>query len=102
MIAKVGADLVIHGHNHIGSVAQIEGPGDALVPVIGAPSASARGGALTHRAGYHLFTVTGEPGSFRCEAELRGLDGTGRFCGLGSIAVGSLPWERGRIRAAAQ
>jgi hypothetical protein len=33
-------------------------PGGRRVPVIGAPSASARGGALKHCAGYHLYEVT--------------------------------------------
>ena len=90
MIRKAGADLIIHGHNHVGSVAHIEGP-DGWVPVIGAPSASARGGALTHRAGYHLYTISGEPGAFQVEAELRGIDAAGRFCGLGPITMGRDP-----------
>lgn len=85
MIARVGADLVIHGHNHVGSVAELPGPAGP-VPVIGAPSASARGGALIHRAGYHLYTVSGEPGAYAIAAELRGLDAEGRFCGLGPVA----------------
>ena len=92
MIARVGADLVIHGHNHVGSVAHIEGP-SRPVPVVGAPSASARGGALTHRAGYHLLTVSGEPGAWAIDAELRGLDSSGRFGGLGPIMIGRQPWE---------
>lgn len=100
MIGRVGADLVLHGHMHVGSIAHIEAPGGVSVPVIGAPSASARGGALTHRAGYHLFTLAGEKGSWRLEAELRGLDSSGRFCGLGAITIGRQPWLRGRIVAA--
>lgn len=101
MIGRVGADLVLHGHNHVGSVAYIDGPdGAGSVPVIGAPSASARGGALTHRAGYHLFSLGGEAGSFKLDAELRGLDGNGRFCGLGPILFGRQPWARGRVKVA--
>ena len=87
MIARVGADLIIHGHNHTGSIAHIEGP-SGLVPVIGAPSASERGGIVNHRAGYHLFTIDGEPGDFRIAAELRGLDGDGAFGGRGPIDIG--------------
>lgn len=86
MIGRVGADLIVHGHNHVGSIAHIAGP-LGPVPVIGAPSASARGGTLTHRAGYHLFTVTGEPGAFEIAAELRGLDPGGVFGGLGALAI---------------
>lgn len=84
MIGRVGADLVIHGHNHVGSVATLEGP-DGLVPVVGAPSASARGGAVVHRAGYHLFRVHEEDGRFRIAAELRGLDAGGTFSSQGAI-----------------
>ena len=90
VIRNAGADLIVHGHNHVGSVAHVEGP-NGWIPVIGAPSASARGGALTHRAGYHLFTISGEPGAFRVEAELRGLDQAGRFGGLGPITMGRNP-----------
>ncbi|MBV9076917.1 MAG: metallophosphoesterase [Methylobacteriaceae bacterium] len=98
MIARVGADLVLHGHNHVGSIAQIESPAGP-VPVVGAPSASARGGALTHRAGYHLYSVTGEPGAWRIEGELRGLDPAGRFTGLGELPLRDTLVERRRVAA---
>lgn len=77
MIARSGAELVLHGHNHTGTVAFIRCPG-GRVPVVGAPSASSRGGALVHRAGYFLFTIQGEPGAYSVAAEHRGLkpDGT--------------------------
>ena len=42
-IARCGADLVLHGHNHRRSVAHIRGP-YGPVPVVGAASASARPG----------------------------------------------------------
>lgn len=86
MIERAGAELVVHGHNHVGSVAMLAGP-RGLVPVVGAPSASARGGALTHRAGYHMFTVAGQPGAFRITAELRGLDAAGAFASQGAIDI---------------
>jgi 3',5'-cyclic AMP phosphodiesterase CpdA len=96
MIGRIGADLIIHGHNHVGSIAHIEGP-RGPVPVVGAPSASARGGELNHRAGYHLFTVTGEPGAFEISAELRGLDPGGQFGGMGALEIHAEP-ERSRLR----
>jgi hypothetical protein len=88
MIARVGADLIIHGHNHTGSIAHIAGP-RGPVPVIGAPSASERGGLVNHRAGYHLFTVDGEAGDFRITAQLRGLDDEGHFGDRGPFDIGS-------------
>lgn len=85
MIGRVGADLVIHGHNHVRSVAMLMGP-RGPVPVVGAPSASARGGRIAHRAGYHLFAIEGEPGDFQLTGELRELDTHG-VCGARSDII---------------
>ena len=86
MIARVGAELVLHGHNHVGSVAFLPGP-SRTVPVIGAPSASARGGAITHKAGYHLYTIAGDGSGFQVTAELRGLMPDGGIGGMGKLSV---------------
>lgn len=86
MIRRVGAELVLHGHNHVGSLASLKGP-RGPVPVIGAPSASARGGTLTHKAGYHLFTVGRDETGFFLKAELRGLNPEGRVGGLGMLSL---------------
>ena len=66
-IAEAGADLVIHGHEHIHSVSWIDG-GGRRVPVVGVPSASAspRGGKW-QPAGYNLYRIDGGPGAWRCE-----------------------------------
>lgn len=66
-IAEAGADLVIHGHEHIHSVSWIDGAG-RRVPVVGVPSASAapRGGKW-QPAGYNLYRIDGGPGAWRCE-----------------------------------
>ncbi len=53
-LEREGAELVIHGHNHVTSVAHLNGP-KGLIPVVGVPSASASGGTPSHQAGYHLF-----------------------------------------------
>ena len=98
MIGRVGADLVIHGHNHVGSIAMLAGPA-GQVPVVGAPSASARGGALIHRAGYHLFRVHEEEAGFRISAELRGLDAGGGFASQGAIDISSGMARRVSARA---
>ena len=54
IIGKYGAELLLHGHNHVLSVDFMDGP-KGRVPVVGAPSASAIGGTITHRAGWNLF-----------------------------------------------
>ncbi len=86
VIARAGAELVLHGHNHVGSIAFLPGP-RGRVPVIGAPSASARGGTLIHKAGYHLFTIGRDETGFFLTAQLRGLrpDGTVGDCGMLSL-----------------
>ena len=75
------------GHNHVGSLARLMGP-RGPVPVIGAPSASARGGTLTHKAGYHLFTIGRDETGFTLQAELRGLTPDGAIGGLGLLSLG--------------
>lgn len=86
MIGRVGAELIIHGHNHVGSIAFLMGP-QSTVPVIGAPSASARGGALTHKAGYHLYSIEADETGFRLTAQLRGLLPDGAIGDHGMLTV---------------
>jgi hypothetical protein len=86
MIGRVGAELILHGHNHVGSLAHLDGP-RGPVPVIGAPSASARGGTLTHKAGYHLFTIGRDETGFLLAAELRGLRPDGTVGGMGMLSL---------------
>lgn len=86
MIRRVGAELILHGHNHVGSLAHLDGP-RGPVPVIGAPSASARSGTLTHKAGYHLFTIGRDETGFTLMAELRGLRPDGTIGGMGMLSL---------------
>jgi 3',5'-cyclic AMP phosphodiesterase CpdA len=87
MIGRAGAELVIHGHNHVGSVAWLGGP-SGRVPVIGAPSASAKGGTMTHKAAYHLYTVGRDDTGFLLTAQLRGLKSDGTIGDLGMLSLG--------------
>jgi 3',5'-cyclic AMP phosphodiesterase CpdA len=86
MIGRVGAELILHGHNHVGSLTHLPGP-RGPVPVVGAPSASARGGTLTHKAGYHLFAIDRDETGFLLTAELRGLKPDGTIGGLGMLSL---------------
>ena len=88
MLARVGAELVIHGHNHTGTVAFLPGPGGSEVPVIGAPSASAKGGVVVHRAGYHLYTIDADRTGFLLTAQLRGLRPDGTVGDAGMLSLG--------------
>jgi 3',5'-cyclic AMP phosphodiesterase CpdA len=86
MIARVGAELVIHGHNHVGSLAWLESP-KGRVPIVGAPSASSRGGAIVEGAGYHLYTIGSDDSGFVLSAERRGLDPDGTIVSQGMLPL---------------
>ncbi len=73
VLAAHGADLVIHGHDHIHMLSWLNGPDGSKVPAIGVPSASAIPGADKHGAAYHLYRIDGEPGAWRCEVVARGI-----------------------------
>jgi len=62
ILAREGAELVLHGHNHTQSLAWGEGPGRP-VPVVGVPSASI--GWPDHKplARYNLFTIAARKGA---------------------------------------
>ncbi len=73
LIARHGAELVIHGHNHRTSVAPLPGP-RGPVPVVGVPSCSAVPGTHGHLAAYHLYRFAERAGGgFIVTAERRGL-----------------------------
>lgn len=56
MLARVGADLVVHGHDHRDERAAIPGPA-ATIPVIGVGSASYDDRQLDRAARYHIFEI---------------------------------------------
>jgi 3',5'-cyclic AMP phosphodiesterase CpdA len=71
LLAQHGAELVLHGHDHMHSVTWLDGPGHA-VPAVGVPSASATTGGEHDPAAYNLYNIDGAPGAWRCEAVSRG------------------------------
>jgi len=80
-LARHGTELVIHGHDHVHSLIELEGP-QRRIPVIGAPSASAAAPVPPGErdcAGYNLYRIEGVSGGWRCEAIWRSLarDGNG-------------------------
>jgi 3',5'-cyclic AMP phosphodiesterase CpdA len=72
VLARHGAELVIHGHDHRHSLIELKGP-RAPIPVLGVPSASEAPPGEHDRAGYNLYFVDGRAGAWRCEAISRGL-----------------------------
>jgi 3',5'-cyclic AMP phosphodiesterase CpdA len=70
VIAKHGAELVLHGHTHMPTLYQIDGP-KAQVPVVGVPSTSQSPGGRMPAAGYNLLEISGKNGSWSCTLERR-------------------------------
>jgi 3',5'-cyclic AMP phosphodiesterase CpdA len=85
-LAAVGAELVIHGHDHVHSLAWITGNG-GRIPVIGVPSASAAATAKQRAGAYNLYFVGGEPGAWSCEMVSRGLRPSGAVAELNRFAL---------------
>jgi 3',5'-cyclic AMP phosphodiesterase CpdA len=65
VIADAGAELVLHGHLHAGSLVFVEGK-HGKVPVVGVPSASNPPGNLHAAAAFNLYRIAGKPGDFSC------------------------------------
>jgi 3',5'-cyclic AMP phosphodiesterase CpdA len=72
VIAEHGAELLLHGHDHKASLAEIAGP-NGPVPVVGVPSASAAADDPRGGAAYNLYRIAGEAGAWYCELERRAI-----------------------------
>jgi 3',5'-cyclic AMP phosphodiesterase CpdA len=73
-LARHGAELVIHGHNHRRQTVLLGGPAGPIA-AIGVPSASEAPPGKHDPAGYNLYRIDGQAGAWRCEAISRGLAG---------------------------
>ena len=80
VLAREGAELVLHGHTHRTRLGSLPGPAGAI-PVVGARSASDVGHRPEKRAQYHVYEVApGEEGRFGIRMRVRGYDpATGGF-----------------------
>jgi len=77
VLAKHGADLVIHGHDHCRSLVWLDGPAKPIA-AIGVPSASAQAPhGHEDASGYNLFYIDGAMGAWRCEMVTRQLRADG-------------------------
>jgi 3',5'-cyclic AMP phosphodiesterase CpdA len=89
MLARAGAELVLHGHNHVSSLAWRVGAAGPI-PIVGAPSASALAGSFTHRAGYHLITIERDETAargWRMSGITRGLTPKGVITQVGELQL---------------
>lgn len=88
LLARTGAELVLHGHTHRTAIDSLPGPG-AAIPVVGVPSASSVGAKEARRARYHVYRIAAaEPGRFHVSYEVRGFDpATRRFQSEGTASL---------------
>ena len=84
-IAAQGAELIIHGHDHVQALVWLDGP-HGRVPAIGVPSASAAPGD-GESAAYNLYRIGGEPGAWRCDMEMRGTRADGSIAALKRVTL---------------
>jgi 3',5'-cyclic AMP phosphodiesterase CpdA len=75
VLARAGAELVIHGHKHRRRVAYLPGP-EGEIAAVGVPSSSEVGSRPEKRAQYHVYTVRSADSDrrFQIDAEIRGYD----------------------------
>jgi 3',5'-cyclic AMP phosphodiesterase CpdA len=85
-LAVAGAELIIHGHDHVHSLVWIAGSG-GRIPVVGVPSASAMAATKQRAGAYNLYFVGGGPGAWTCEVVSRGLRPSGAVAELDRFAL---------------
>jgi 3',5'-cyclic AMP phosphodiesterase CpdA len=76
VLRQHGAELVLHGHEHLDLVRWFDTP-QGKVAAVGVPSASGTVGWKYDPAAYNLYVVEGSAGPWRCEMISRGLDSDG-------------------------
>ena len=75
-LKRHGAELVLHGHEHLDLVRWFETP-HHQVAAVGVPSASGTIGEKYDAAAYNLYSIEGSRGAWRCEMVARGLSADG-------------------------
>ncbi len=57
LLAEVGADLVLHGHEHLDMAEAVSGPDDAIIHVLGVPSGTYVGAPASRQARYRVLEI---------------------------------------------
>lgn len=76
VISQHGAELVLHGHDHLNMINWLDCKNGTRVPAVGVPSASAKPGTK-EAAAYNLYRIDGVPGAWNCELISRGISPEG-------------------------
>jgi 3',5'-cyclic AMP phosphodiesterase CpdA len=73
VLAHSGAELLLHGHNHIHEHVWLKGS-QADIPSFGVPSASGIADGKHDMAGYNLYEISRHGNGWHCQVISRGLD----------------------------
>jgi 3',5'-cyclic AMP phosphodiesterase CpdA len=92
MLLNSGAELVIHGHGHEERIDRMTGAGGPML-VVAVPSASH---SVIGRAGWNQYRITGAPGRWRLDIEMR----RSTVDGFATKGRETLTWEASISRAA--
>ncbi len=77
ILAREGAELVLHGHNHRHMLNVLEGR-EGKIPVVGVPSASMHGDSNHEPAAWNFYEIHRHQGSWRTHVSIRGWDPASR------------------------
>jgi 3',5'-cyclic AMP phosphodiesterase CpdA len=88
MLARAGADLVLHGHNHATSLAWRDGP-EQPIPIIGVASASGRDDGRHEKAAWHRVQIGGNKSQPIITVTRRSLMANGGFGD--DVVLGAMP-----------
>lgn len=86
VLARAGAELVLHGHAHTATVDSVPGPGGPI-PVVGAPSASGAFDAHGEPAGWRRIVLEPSNAAWRVSVSARTLGADGAFTERQDLAV---------------
>lgn len=73
LLARTGAEMLLHGHAHVANLSMVRGP-LGPIPSLTAPSASAVGRRHDMPARWHLVTVDTDGPDWRVQVEVRGAE----------------------------
>jgi 3',5'-cyclic AMP phosphodiesterase CpdA len=83
LLARHGAEMLLHGHSHRPALEPLRGPEGQVLPGIGVPQALA-GVGHRHLARWHLYRIARGPGGWAVQSLVRGYDpAAGRFRTIG-------------------
>lgn len=92
VLAEAGAELVLHGHNHLGQLSWIEGRAGQIpvrIPVLGAPSASTPFGRGRAPAEWRMISISELDDAFAFDVRRRVIARDGAFADQGSFRLTS-------------